>query len=67
VLGFAGRLARALGRAPLLDGDKARELLASGWVASSEALGRDTGWRARITLEEGLADTTRSYRESGWL
>jgi len=66
-LGLAGHLARALGRAPLLDGDKARELLASGWVASSEALGRDTRWRARITLEEGLADTTRGYRESGWL
>ena len=60
-------MSRALGRAPLLDGDKARELLASGWVASSEALRRDAGWLARIPLDEGLAETARSYREAGWL
>ncbi len=66
-LGAAGLAARALGRAPLLDGDKSRELLASGWVCSSEALRKDTGWRARIPLEEGLAETAASYREAGWL
>ncbi len=67
LLGVAGRLSRALGRAPLLDGDKARELLASGWVSSSEALRRDTGWQARIPLDEGLAETVLRYREAGWL
>ncbi len=66
-LGLAGRVARALGRAPLLDGDKANELLASGWVASSDALRRDAGWGARIPLAEGLAETANSYREAGWL
>jgi nucleoside-diphosphate-sugar epimerase len=67
LLGVAGRVSRALGRAPLLDGDKAHELLASGWVSSSEALRRDAGWVARIPLDEGLAETARSYREAGWL
>jgi nucleoside-diphosphate-sugar epimerase len=67
LLGVAGHLSRALGRPPLLDGDKARELLASGWVCSSEALQRDAGWVARIPLDEGLAETARSYREAGWL
>ena len=67
VLGVAGAAARALGQAPLLDGDKANELLAAGWACSSEALRRDAGWVAEVPLERGLADTARSYREAGWL
>ncbi len=67
VLRVAGSVARALGRAPLLDGDKANELLATGWACSSEALRRDAGWTAEIPLDRGLADTARAYREAGWL
>jgi len=67
VLGVAGAVARALGRAPLLDGDKANELLAPGWVCSSEALRRDAGWTAEIPLAEGVAQTARAYRDAGWL
>ena len=66
-LGVAGAVARGLGEAPLLDGDKARELLATGWVCSSAALRRDAGWEAATALEEGLAGTARAYREAGWL
>jgi len=66
-LTVAGAVARALGRAPLLDGDKANELLAPGWVCSSEALRRDAGWTAEIPLDRGLAETARAYREAGWL
>ena len=67
VLGVAGAAARTLGRAPLLDGDKANELLAPGWACSSEALRRDAGWAAEIPLDRGLAETARAYREAGWL
>ena len=67
VLAAAGTLTRAFGGAPLLDADKAQELLAPGWVASSHALERDAGWKAVIGLEEGLAETARHYREAGWL
>jgi nucleoside-diphosphate-sugar epimerase len=67
VLGAAGALARALGRAPLLDADKCHELLAPGWACSSEALARDAGWRAEIALADGLAETAASYRDLGWL
>jgi nucleoside-diphosphate-sugar epimerase len=66
-LGAAGVAVRALGRAPLLDRDKANELLAAGWACSSEALRRDAAWAAKIPLERGLAETALSYRESGWL
>ena len=67
VLAAAGATARALGRTPFLDGDKANELLATGWACSSEALRRDAGWAAEIPLDRGLAETARSYREAGWL
>ena len=67
VLGVAGAVARGLGRAPLLDGDKANEILAPGWVCSSEALRRDAGWVAEVPLDRGLAETARAYREAGWL
>jgi nucleoside-diphosphate-sugar epimerase len=66
-LGVAGAAARVMGRAPLLDGDKAHELLAPAWICSSEALRRDAGWIAEIPLERGLAETARSYREARWL
>jgi nucleoside-diphosphate-sugar epimerase len=67
VLGLAGAATRAAGRAPLLDRDKANELLAPAWTCSSEALRRDAGWAAEIPLERGLAETARWYRETGWL
>jgi nucleoside-diphosphate-sugar epimerase len=67
VLGLAGVAARARGRAPFLDGDKANELLAPGWTCSSEALRRDAGWAAEVPLEQGLAGTARAYRQAGWL
>jgi nucleoside-diphosphate-sugar epimerase len=66
-LGLAGAASRALGRAPLLDADKSRELLAPGWVCSSHALLRDAGWRPAISLEAGLAETAAGYRALGWL
>ena len=67
VLHAAGALSHAFGGTPLLDGDKSRELLAPGWVCSSEALRRDAGWTAGISLQQGLAETARSYREARWL
>jgi len=67
LLGAAGAAARALGRVPFLDGDKANELLAPGWTCESEALRRDAGWAAEMPLDQGLAATAGAYREAGWL
>jgi dihydroflavonol-4-reductase len=67
VLTLVGHVSRALGRAPLLDGDKANELLAPAWTCSSEALSRDAGWEASVPLGRGLEETARAYRGAGWL
>jgi nucleoside-diphosphate-sugar epimerase len=62
-----GWVARAAGRATVLSSDKANELLAPAWTCSSEALARDTGWRAKIPLTQGLPETAAWYRQAGWL
>jgi len=66
-LAVSGTAARLVGRVTLLSSDKAPELLAPAWTCTSHALERDTGWQARIGLDEGLAETAAAYRRSGWL
>jgi nucleoside-diphosphate-sugar epimerase len=67
VLAAIGSLARMAGRVTLLSADKANEFLAPGWVCSSAALTRDTGWRAEVDLDNGLKRTGDWYRAHGWL
>ena len=67
VLWAAGTLAHLAGRATLLSADKANEYLAPAWTCRSDALTRDTGWRAEIALETGLSRAANWYREVGWL
>ncbi|MGH7467493.1 MAG: NAD-dependent epimerase/dehydratase family protein [Longimicrobiales bacterium] len=47
--------------------DKARELLAPGWLCETEAAQRDIGFRTEIPLEQGLSETAKWYRAHGWL
>jgi nucleoside-diphosphate-sugar epimerase len=67
VLWSVGTLAHLAGRATLLSADKAAEYLAPAWTCRSDALTRDSGWRAGIDLETGLRRAADWYREVGWL
>jgi nucleoside-diphosphate-sugar epimerase len=67
VLWATGTLAHLAGRATLLSADKAAEYLAPAWTCRSDALVRDTGWRAEIDLETGLRRAANWYREVGWV
>ena len=67
VLWAAGTLAHIAGRPTLLSADKGNEYLAPAWTCRSDALTRDTGWRAEIELETGLRRAANWYREVGWL
>jgi len=67
VLWATGTLAHLAGRATLLSADKSDEYLAPAWTCRSDALTRDTGWRAAIGLETGLKRAANWYREVGWL
>jgi nucleoside-diphosphate-sugar epimerase len=55
------------GRSVIFNRDKARELLAPGWLCETERATQDLGFEARIPLAEGLATTAAWYRANGWL
>lgn len=59
--------ARTVRRATILTSDKANEFFQPAWTGDPEPLTRDTGWRAALDLQSGLADTYRWYRSAGWL
>ncbi len=59
--------AAASGRATIFNREKARELLAPGWLCETESAKRDLGFEGRIPLPAGLNGTAAWYRERGWL
>lgn len=59
--------AGAFGRSSIFNRDKARELLAPGWLCETEAAKADLGYEAGITLADGLRATAQWYRQQGWL
>lgn len=66
--GWASETAgRITGRASIFDRDKARELLAPGWLCDVEPARRAFGFEPRVALPEGLSGTARWYRTEGWL
>lgn len=56
-----------MGRSSIFNRDKAREMLASGWLCETESAHADLEYQAGISLADGLRDTARWYREQGWL
>lgn len=59
--------AALIDRVTIFNREKARELLAPGWLCETEAAKRDLGFETRIPLPKGLADTAAWYREQRWL
>jgi nucleoside-diphosphate-sugar epimerase len=56
-----------VGGSSIFNRDKAREMLAPGWLCETESAREGLGYEARIGLDEGLRATARWYREYGWL
>lgn len=59
-----GRMRRKPG---LLNWDKMREAVASGWECSDEKLRTELGYQPAMSLEQRFADTVAWYRKHGWL
>jgi len=59
--------AATIGRATIFNREKAREMLAPGWLCETEAAKRDLGFEGRIPVPVGLTGTAAGYREHGWL
>jgi len=47
--------------------DKVREIAPDLWIADTERARRELDFHPRVSLEDGFAQTARSYRELGWL
>lgn len=60
-------VAGAFGKGTIFNRDKARELLAAGWLCETELARRDFGFEAHVPLQAGLNETARWYFENGWL
>jgi nucleoside-diphosphate-sugar epimerase len=65
--GVSETLSRWAGASTIFNRDKARELLAPGWLCETEAARELLGFEAAIPLTEGLRSTAQWYREEGWL
>ena len=61
------RVSRARGRAAIFDRDKAREVIAPGWLCETTRAREELGWEAGIPLEAGLRETAAWYRAYDWL
>ena len=59
--------ARLGSRATIFNRDKVRELLAPGWICSTDRAERELGFSATVPLEQGIAETAAWYRAEGWL
>jgi nucleoside-diphosphate-sugar epimerase len=64
VMEFGTRLTR---RSSIFNLDKAKELLAPGWLCETEGARAALGFVAGIRLPEGLRETARWYRDHRWL
>jgi nucleoside-diphosphate-sugar epimerase len=51
----------------LLNIEKARDLVQRAWTCSIEKAKKELGYREELTIEEGIRDTIKWYRENGWL
>lgn len=60
-------VSRVTGKPSIFSRDKARELLAPGWLCETERALQELGFRAEIPLDRGFAETAEWYRAHGWL
>lgn len=67
VAGIIGDVCWKLGFTPAVDGSRAAEVRAGGFVCSVERAKEALGFSAARSLPEGLAQTARWYRDQGWV
>ncbi|MEE9288259.1 MAG: NAD-dependent epimerase/dehydratase family protein [Bacteroidota bacterium] len=54
-------------KAPLINLEKAKEIVQSGWICSVEKARNELNYRQQVSLEDGIRETVEWYRENGWL
>ncbi len=64
---FLEKLYSLFNRMPFLHCEKLEEITALNWSCNSSELWQDLGTAPKYSLEAGLYETARWYRENGWL
>ncbi len=67
LLGAAGDLCWKLGLKPAVDGARAAEIRAGGFVCAVDRARDVLGFAAAVPLRDGVARTARWYRDQGWV
>lgn len=67
VAGLAGDVCWKIGVRPIVDSSRAAEMRAEGFVCAVDRIRDRIGFKASMSLREGLASTARWYRERGWV
>jgi nucleoside-diphosphate-sugar epimerase len=63
----AERIAKVRDSVPIFDERRARDLAVHTWSCDPSDTEKALGWRAEVSLAEGLNLTVRWYRKAGWL
>ena len=71
VFRFGGRISERVaglaGAVPAFDERRGLDFAAYNWTCEASAAEKALGWRAEVSLDEGLRRTARWYEENGWL
>lgn len=54
-------------KAVLINWEKAKDIVQDSWTCWIDKAKRDLGFKEAYTLESGITETVRWYRENGWL
>jgi nucleoside-diphosphate-sugar epimerase len=65
--GLSENWGRLTGKIPVFNRDKVAELTAAGWVCGWQKAQKEITFTAELSLEDGLIETARWYREMKWL
>ncbi len=66
VAGFIETTASLFGSYPVVNREKAREMIFE-WTCSSEKAEKELGYRSEVSLEEGISRTLHWYKQHNWL
>ncbi len=67
VAAISESIARMQGKAALINIEKARDGVQANWLCSPTKARVELGFRTKLSLEDGIANTIEWYKKNGWL
>jgi dihydroflavonol-4-reductase len=67
VAAVSENIARLQGKAALINIEKARDGVQKNWLCSPKKAEVELGFRTKLSLEDGIANTIEWYKKNGWL